>query len=97
MLSLGQLYTDNNTNDNDDDNDDDNGRQWHMTDKSWLHRLIGMYAKWAKKLAFNHANFLGGRSEKIQSFISWITFNELNLFRSAIGKKYQNQNHQSQI
>ena len=28
-------------------------RQWwwqqHVTDKSWLHRLIGMYAKWAKK------------------------------------------------
>ena len=23
--------------------------QWHTTDKSWLHRLIGMYAKWAKK------------------------------------------------
>ena len=47
MLSLGELYTDN-TNDNDDDDDDTNNRQqWHMTDKSWLHRLIGMYAKWA--------------------------------------------------
>ena len=22
--------------------------RWHMTDKSWLHRLIDMYAKWAK-------------------------------------------------
>ena len=22
--------------------------QWHMMDKSWLHRLLGMYAKWAK-------------------------------------------------
>ena len=48
MLSLGQLYTDNDTNDdtdNDNTNDDDNDT-WQ--DKSWLHRLIGMYAKWAK-------------------------------------------------
>ena len=50
MLSLGQLCTDDDTN-NDDNNDDDtnNGQQWHMTDKTWLHRLIGTYAKWAKK------------------------------------------------
>ena len=43
MLSLGWLYT-NNTNDDDDANDDDND----TSDKSWLHRFIGMYAKWAK-------------------------------------------------
>ena len=49
MLLLGQLYTDDNTNDDDVDNDDtNNGWQWHTMDKSWLHRLIGMYAKWAK-------------------------------------------------
>ena len=47
MLLLGQLYTYDNTNDNDDD-DTNNGQQWHMMDKSWLHRLIDMYAKWAK-------------------------------------------------
>ena len=49
MLSLEQLYADDNTNDDDDDNDTNDGWQWHMTDKSWLHRLIGMYAKWANK------------------------------------------------
>ena len=47
MLLLGQLYRDDNTN-NDDDDDTNDGQQWHMMDKSWLHRLIGMYAKWAK-------------------------------------------------
>ena len=26
-------------------------------DKSWLHRLIGMYAKWAKKLKFQHVDY----------------------------------------
>ena len=48
MLSLGQLYTDDNTS-GDDDDDTNDGWQWHTMDKSWLHRLIGMYAKWAKK------------------------------------------------
>ena len=28
--------------------------QQHKTDKSWLHRLIGMYAKWAKKMEFQN-------------------------------------------
>ena len=45
MLSLGQLYTDANNDDDNNTNDDDNDTR----DKSWLHRLIGMYAKWAKK------------------------------------------------
>ena len=46
ILLLGQLYTDD-INDNA-NNDDGRQRRWHTTDKSRLHRLIGMYAKWAK-------------------------------------------------
>ena len=58
MFLLRQLYIDN-TNDNDNDNDDNNDDNdandddnGHMMNKSWLHRLIGMYAKLAKNLGF---------------------------------------------
>ena len=46
---MGQLYTvdtnDDGNDDNNDANDDDNKTWWT---NSWLHRLIVMYAKWAK-------------------------------------------------
>ena len=32
-------------------------RQQHTMDKSWLHRLIGMYAKWANKNAFQSKSY----------------------------------------
>ena len=36
-----------------DNNDDDNDAGCYTTENSWLHRLIGTYAKWAKKKQSN--------------------------------------------
>ena len=48
-LWLGGLSTDEaNTNDNGDNADPTAGLQ-HTTDNSWMHGLIGIYAKWVKK------------------------------------------------
>ena len=58
--------------------------QWHMMDQSWLHWLIGMYAKWTKnaiKMGVNNSicTYLGFLSTKRETH--WRTlWNLSNLF-----------------
>ena len=37
------------THDDNDNDADDNDAEWHTMDNLWLHRLLGINAKWADK------------------------------------------------
>ena len=73
-------------------------RQWqwqwqqHMMDKSWLHRLTGMYVKWAKNYwPFSNLSYLGKLTERagcnqIVKFALWTGNIENNQSAYRVGQ-----------